>query len=117
MNDPMMVPCDHVITRLWEYIDGELTPEHAARIEAHLEICNRCFPQYDFQRAFCVFLRRTQQEDVPPGLRRRVFEMILAEEAKQEPSLPAAPTIPTPPDAAGLRARLATLLGRIFHPR
>ena len=96
MNDPSMIPCDHVIARLWEYIDGELTEEQAAQVQAHLEICNRCFPQYDFQRAYRIFLRRTAQQPVPPGLRRRVFETILAEGAGD-------PESTLPPDGAGLR--------------
>lgn len=80
MNDPEMVPCDHVIAQLWEYIDGELTAENATRVRAHLDICSRCFPQYDFQRAFKEFLQQSAQQPMPPGVRRRVFEAILAEE-------------------------------------
>jgi hypothetical protein len=29
-----MVPCDHVITQLWEYIDGGMGAEDAAKIQA-----------------------------------------------------------------------------------
>lgn len=110
MNRPEMVPCDHVIARLWEYIDGELNEESAARVRAHLDICSRCFPQYDFQRAFKEFTRRSAQKPMPPELRRRVFEAILAEEAGQ----------PLPRTAAAgllgrLRARMGRLLGRNGH--
>jgi anti-sigma factor (TIGR02949 family) len=81
MNRPEMMPCDQVIARLWEYIDGELTPDSADRVREHLEICSRCFPQYDFQRAYKEFALRGAAQPVPPQLRRRVFEMILREEA------------------------------------
>ncbi len=87
MDEPMMIPCDRVIARLWEYVDGELEPASAAEISAHLDMCARCFPQYDYQRAYREFVRRTRRQDVPAGLRRRVFETILAEE-----SAPAPPT-------------------------
>lgn len=80
MNGPEMVPCDHVIAKLWEYVDGELKEENAARVRAHLEICSRCFPQYDFQRAYKEFVRRSAQQPMPARLRRRVFEAILEEE-------------------------------------
>ncbi len=83
MNGAEMIPCDHVIAKLWEYIDGELTEELAAKVRAHLEICNRCFPQYDFQRTYKEFIRRCGEEPLPPGLRRRVFEAILAEESRE----------------------------------
>jgi anti-sigma factor (TIGR02949 family) len=81
MNRPEMIPCDRVIARLWEYIDGELTPDAADRVREHLDICSRCFPQYDFQQAYKEFARRGTTQPVPPHLRRRVFEMILREEA------------------------------------
>lgn len=111
MNDPSMIPCDHVIAQLWEYIDGELTEDQAAQVQAHLESCNRCFPQYDFQRAYRIFLRRTAQQPIPPGLRRRVFETILAEEAGSGES------VELPPDGGSLLGSLRTLLDRFFQPR
>jgi anti-sigma factor (TIGR02949 family) len=97
MSDPMMIPCDQVIARLWEYIDGELEPSRAAEVSAHLKLCERCFPQYDYQRAYREFIRRTRGEAVPSGLRRRIFEMILAQE---------------PAGRRGLRGWLHRLLGK-----
>lgn len=106
-NKPEMIPCDQVISRLWEYIDGELTEESADKVRAHLDICSRCFPQYDFQRAFKEFTRRSAQKPMPPELRRRVFEAIIAEEDSQ-PLAPAAPT-----SLFGrIQAGAARLLGR-----
>jgi mycothiol system anti-sigma-R factor len=81
MNQAEMIPCDQVIARLWEYLDGELDPERSAPIQAHLEMCARCFPQYEFQRAYKTFVRRSAQQEIPPALRRRIFEVILAEES------------------------------------
>ncbi|MBW3654844.1 MAG: zf-HC2 domain-containing protein [Gemmatimonadetes bacterium] len=78
----MMMPCAHVIARLWEYIDGELDAASAAEVSAHLEMCSRCFPQYDYQRAYREFVRRTHRQQVPAALRRRVFEAILAQDAE-----------------------------------
>jgi anti-sigma factor (TIGR02949 family) len=105
MNRPEMIPCDHVIAKLWEYIDGELTEEGAAQVHAHLDICSRWFPQYDFQRAFREFTRRSAQTPMPPDLRRRVFEAITAEEAGR----------PLPGGApAGLLDRLRAGVGRMF---
>lgn len=82
MSENEMMPCEEVLARLWEYIDGELTPERTARIREHLDMCERCYPEYDFRRAFRVFLRRQVKTPAPPGLRRKVFEQLLQEEAK-----------------------------------
>jgi anti-sigma factor (TIGR02949 family) len=83
MNEAQMIPCDQVIAKLWEFVDGELNEEQAETVRAHLDICGRCFPQYNFQRAYKEFIRRSRDQPLPQGLRRRVFEAILAEESGQ----------------------------------
>jgi anti-sigma factor (TIGR02949 family) len=80
MTAPEMIPCDHVVAQLWEYIDGELSDERAALIRAHLDVCNRCFPEYDFHRAFVGFLRTHADRPIAPGLRQKVFETLLRED-------------------------------------
>jgi mycothiol system anti-sigma-R factor len=81
MSEPEMIPCDHVIAKLWEYLDDELIGESAERVRAHLEVCARCYPQYEFQNAYKVFVRRGSQNEMPPALRRRIFTAILEEES------------------------------------
>lgn len=100
-----MVPCDHVIAQLWEFLDGDLDPESSEGIQRHLDLCARCFPEYDFRRAYLRFMRRCSSQAVPPDLRRRVFEAILAEERTDAP--------PAPDEApAGLGASLRRLFRR-----
>jgi hypothetical protein len=41
-----MMPCEHVLDRLWEYLDDELTPDDETKVTQHLEICNRCYPEW-----------------------------------------------------------------------
>jgi anti-sigma factor (TIGR02949 family) len=106
VNRPEMIPCDQVIRRLWEYVDGELEPESAAALRAHLDMCSRCLPQYDFQKAYRAFALRTANQAVPPHVRRRVFDAILAEEAGADPPAPR---------AGGGVSRLRSLLGRLLR--
>lgn len=47
-----MLDCESVMRQLWDYLDGELTPERTTAIRAHLELCQRCYPQYEFERSF-----------------------------------------------------------------
>lgn len=77
-----MIPCDHVIAKLWEYVDGDLDELRSERVRTHLDACERCFPEYDFRRAYLKFMRRCASPGVPPQLRRRIFEVVLEEEAK-----------------------------------
>lgn len=76
-----IVSCREVVEVLWEYIDGELTEERMEVIRAHLIVCERCYPHYDFQKAFVKFVRRHGADPAPVGLRRKVFQMILEEKA------------------------------------
>jgi anti-sigma factor (TIGR02949 family) len=46
-----MIPCEEAMARLWEFLDGELLSEDETAVKWHLDVCSRCFPQYDFQRA------------------------------------------------------------------
>jgi len=73
----MRIPCDHVVENLWDFLDDEIgDPVVQRRIEAHLEICARCFPEYDYRRAFLALLERHAQDPIPAGLRRSVFQRL-----------------------------------------
>jgi dimethylhistidine N-methyltransferase len=117
MREPESIPCDRVIARLWEYVDGELAEERSEGLQAHLDICARCFPEYDFRRAYRTFLSRVGQQPVPPELRRRVFRAIL-EEARRSAGC-AAETVAAATlceDAAhGLSAPRKHLLPKYFY--
>ena len=47
-----MLDCEQVMRQLWDYLDEELTDERMGAIRAHLELCRRCYPQYEFERSF-----------------------------------------------------------------
>ena len=77
-----MIRCEDALERLWEFLDGELESQDEGEIQRHLEVCSRCYPRYDFQRAYFELMRRVRDRDsVPRRLRRRLFERILAEDA------------------------------------
>jgi anti-sigma factor (TIGR02949 family) len=82
MNMPRPIPCDQVVDRLWEYIDGELSDGDASRMRMHLDECARCFPHYDFQRTYRESVARAADQPMPPELKRRIFEAILLEESQ-----------------------------------
>lgn len=77
-----MMRCEDALARLMEFIDGELPPQEEAAVKKHLDVCSRCYPRYDFQRAYREFTRRLRDsEHAPPTLRRRLFQKILEQEA------------------------------------
>jgi len=75
------MPCDEVLARLWEYIDGELDQQAMEELRGHLDLCECCFPQYDFHQAFKALVRRNCQKPMPTSARRAVFERLLREES------------------------------------
>lgn len=72
-----MVSCSEVIQQLWDYLDGELPPERAQEIAAHLSECARCYPLYRFEFAFLALLarQRARTQGPPPALVERIREL------------------------------------------
>jgi len=56
-----MVPCDAILARLWDYLDGVATPNIVGVIDRHLAACPGCHAQYVFQQSFLRSLRRLGQ--------------------------------------------------------
>ena len=61
-----MVSCRDVIQQLWDYLDGELSPERAEKLAAHVAECARCYPQYRFEFAFLEAVARQRQRFSQP---------------------------------------------------
>ena len=57
-----MLDCDTVMRQLWDYLDGELTPERTEAIRNHIAMCSRCHPQTEFERAFLAAVNRSRRE-------------------------------------------------------
>ena len=79
MMEPML-DCHDVMRQLWDYLDGELTPGRMEAIRAHLAICKRCYPQYEFERAFLDAVAHAQPDHSnPTRLRERVMNALRAD--------------------------------------
>jgi anti-sigma factor (TIGR02949 family) len=75
-----MLDCESVMRQLWDYLDGELTSDRMTAIRTHLELCKRCYPQYEFEQSFlaAVGAHRRQHSD-PPRMRARVADALRAQ--------------------------------------
>ncbi len=71
--DGEMLDCESVMRQLWDYLDGELTPRRMEQVRNHIEMCKRCYPQYEFEHAFleAVAARRRTHSD-PERLQRKL---------------------------------------------
>lgn len=80
-----MIRCEEALARLWDFLDGELPPDDRDALRRHLEVCGRCYPRYDFQKAYFQYTRGlAEKEHAPPELRRRLFRRILEQESGRE---------------------------------
>lgn len=72
-----MLDCEAVMRQLWDFLDAELTPQGMREIEAHLAMCQRCYPQFTYERAFLDALaaRRTTHPD-PERLQRNLMALL-----------------------------------------
>ena len=64
--------CEDVLTRLWEYLDEELTPEDARAVGVHLGDCPGCHGAYRCDRGFLLILGRLRCITAPAPLARAV---------------------------------------------
>ena len=73
-----MIDCREAVRRMWAYLDHELDAKPVSEFEAHLETCQRCCGELEFNRHLRRIVADTQgATTVPPELRTRV-EVLLA---------------------------------------
>jgi mycothiol system anti-sigma-R factor len=69
--------CSEVLDRVYEYLDGELTPDDLDKIRVHLDDCSPCLRQYDLDVALKALVRRSCGCDqAPVELRERILVTI-----------------------------------------
>ena len=75
-----MLDCDAVMRQLWDYLDGELTPERSEAIRHHVDMCSRCKPQSEFEQAFLSAVKRSRREHTQPDRLRGALLSALADQ-------------------------------------
>ncbi len=68
-DDPL---CHDALDRLEPYVDGDLEPAEAERLERHLASCRSCAAELELARRIQVELRALPQLDCPPEIVERV---------------------------------------------
>ncbi|MDT8436141.1 MAG: zf-HC2 domain-containing protein [Gemmatimonadota bacterium] len=81
-----MISCEEAVARLWEFLDGELEHVDEDEVRQHLEICRKCYPKYDFQRAYFERLRRAEKRrsERSREIRRDLLRKVMAQVAEAE---------------------------------
>lgn len=66
------ISCEEVWMELSNYIEGDVTPELRARMEAHFRKCDHCTAIYDGTRNIIQLVGDFQAFDIPKGFSERL---------------------------------------------
>lgn len=72
--------CEALLDLLSDYIDGELSPELCAVLEAHMAECPNCYIVVDSLRKTVLLYRSLDPPEMPADLERRLFRVLQLEE-------------------------------------
>ena len=73
MADGTAISCQEVVEVVTDYLEGKLSPEDVAILEAHLELCDGCRWYLDQMRITITAVGRIEEEEVPGELRDTVL--------------------------------------------
>ncbi len=72
-----MTNCQDVASELHEYLDRELSPEEAERLERHLELCPTCYQLVMFESGVIKLIKRDcGAETAPQSLKNRIRSLL-----------------------------------------
>ena len=74
-----MIDCREAVRRMWAYLDHELEARPVTEFEAHLETCQRCCGELEFNRHLREIVADDERSStMPPDLRSRLEILIAA---------------------------------------
>jgi len=75
------IDCIDALSKLYEYLDGELPNDDSDAVKHHMEVCQGCYPFLRFCSSFQDALHRAGhgQAAAPPALRSRIADLLRAE--------------------------------------
>lgn len=85
-GDPHDLDCHDALSRLYEYIDGEVDGADHAVIAQHLHECGPCLHEYDVEELIKSVVARSCWEHAPDQLRARVLAEIVSVRIRLAPS-------------------------------
>jgi len=71
-----MISCRDAVHRLWRFLDGDLEPGEAQRVEDHLDQCVTCCGELEFSRELRKVLDAQRTADLPLAVRERLDQFV-----------------------------------------
>jgi len=64
--------CDESVSRVYQYLDGEINWFRRVRIRYHLRNCESCSGSFSFEERLKLVVQENCREDTPPELMERL---------------------------------------------
>lgn len=69
--------CSEVLHHIYEYLDGEMSPDEVKRVATHLAECRPCLAEHDLDAAVKAVVKRSCTEaQAPEAIRMQVVQRI-----------------------------------------
>jgi mycothiol system anti-sigma-R factor len=86
LDDLLGGSCQEALETLYNFLDGELTPERRAAIQHHLDQCAPCLEAFDFEAELKLVIARCCRDQVPESLRHKIEAVLIeASQARRRP--------------------------------
>lgn len=73
MSDCRFYDCKEAFQRLDDYVDRELTADEMVLVKIHLEKCQHCAQEFEFEEDLLLVVKaKLQHIDLPPDLLERL---------------------------------------------
>lgn len=77
MGRPERFSCQEALSRLYAYLDGELSSEEEDSLQAHIDRCKRCYGRVEVERRIQERIReQVHGEKAPQTLLDRVSKIL-----------------------------------------
>lgn len=82
-SGPDQTTCEEALRQVQEYLDGELESLSADQVAQHFDLCRRCYPHLNFEKAYREAMRRASAGAcAPPELRAKIAALIAAADSE-----------------------------------
>lgn len=71
--------CREALAAVYEYLDGALDPTDRDRVQAHFDVCSRCYPHLRLEESFRAAVRRAAGGEAAPAELKDRLKALLAE--------------------------------------
>jgi anti-sigma factor (TIGR02949 family) len=78
MSDHEPSDCERMLDELQDVLRGEASPEAAAAVRRHLDVCTPCLRHAAFEERFLSLLRSCAGQRIPADVRERLLAAIRA---------------------------------------